>query len=81
MNGFYPKRIQRYKSKLNARKNCYEIVDTWSGKPVRSRISTRIDASNKCVSMNFKYGVRRTLNMELGDKTKLVLPLDKSTNS
>ncbi len=57
--GFYPYKVRRYKSKLNAKLNCYEIIDTWSGTPVRSGISTRKDAENQLVGLNFKYGYQR----------------------
>ena len=54
MDGFYPTFPKRYKSKLNAKKNCYEIIDTKTNTVHRTNISTRKDAENQLVSLNFR---------------------------
>jgi len=54
MSGFYPSFPKRYNVKFNGKKNCYEIIDTKTKKVFRSGISTRTDAVNQIVSLNFR---------------------------
>ena len=51
---FYPNFPKRYKSQLNPQKNCYEIIDTKDNSVHRTGISTRKDAENQLVSLNFR---------------------------
>ena len=46
MGGFYPKQDVRYIAQFNPKENYYEIIDSWSGTPVRANIGTRKDANN-----------------------------------
>jgi len=65
--GFYPPTNKVFYAKLNPKKNCYEIFEkrytesTYQRYDVlhRSNISTRKDAENQLVSLNFNKGVVR----------------------
>jgi hypothetical protein len=53
MSGFFPVFPKRYISKLNTKKNCYEIIDTKNNSVFRSGISTSKDVTNQLKSLNF----------------------------
>ena len=59
LSGFYPPTKQVYNVRRNPHLGCYEIYRYNKQDTLiihRSGISTRKDANNQCVALNFRFG-------------------------